>query len=79
MAHFFEYGSGGYTTYNKGLRVDGSAKYSGGGVLTKWTNDHGFYVDGSFRVGAIHDDDEKTKRNENFAHESDWSRENIPF
>ena len=53
---FFEYGSGNYTTHNDGLRGDGSAKYTGGGVLAKWTAAHGLYVEGSLRAGTVHDD-----------------------
>ena len=30
--------------------------YTGGGLLAKWTAAHGFYVEGSFRAGTVHDD-----------------------
>ena len=54
---FFEYGTGNYTTHNDdSQRGDGSAKYTGGGLLAKWTACHGFYVEGSLRAGTIHDD-----------------------
>ena len=54
---FFEYGSGNYTTHaDNGLRGDGSARYTGGGLLAKWTANHGFYVEGSLRAGTVHDD-----------------------
>ncbi|MBR2215801.1 MAG: hypothetical protein IJ849_08610 [Selenomonadaceae bacterium] len=53
---FFEYGQGNYTTHNGNQRGDGSMYYTGGGVLGKWQNNKGFYVDGSLRLGTIHDD-----------------------
>ena len=54
---FFEYGTGNYTTHNDdSQRGDGSARYTGGGLLAKWTANHGFYVEGSFRAGTVHDD-----------------------
>ena len=53
---FFEYGSGNYSTFNGSERGDGSAHYTGGGVLAKWTAKHGFYVEGSLRAGTVHDD-----------------------
>lgn len=54
---FFEYGSGNYTTHAENdLRGDGSARYTGGGVLAKWTARHGMYVEGSLRAGTVHDD-----------------------
>jgi outer membrane autotransporter protein len=31
-------------------------RYTGGGVLAKWTARHGFYVEGSLRAGTVHDD-----------------------
>ncbi|MBP5199158.1 MAG: hypothetical protein J6Z82_00710 [Schwartzia sp.] len=51
---FFEYGNGNYTTHNDDLRGDGSVKYTGGGLLAKWTAKHGLYVEGSLRAGSIH-------------------------
>lgn len=51
---FFEYGTGNYTTHNGDLRGDGSVRYTGGGLLAKWTAKHGFYVEGSLRGGSIH-------------------------
>ena len=54
---FFEYGTGNYTTYtDDSQRGDGSTKYTGGGLLAKWTANHGFYVEGSLRAGTVHDD-----------------------
>jgi len=54
---FFEYGSGNYTTECEDTRRgDGSLRYTGGGVLAKWTDAHGLYVEGSFRAGTVHDD-----------------------
>ena len=53
---FFEYGSGNYTTHENDLRGDGSLRYTGGGVLAKWTASHGLYVEGSLRAGTVHDD-----------------------
>ncbi|MBQ9378053.1 MAG: autotransporter outer membrane beta-barrel domain-containing protein, partial [Schwartzia sp.] len=54
---FFEYGTGSYTTHaDDGTRGDGSAHYTGGGLLAKWTANHGFYVEGSLRAGTIKDD-----------------------
>ena len=54
---FFEYGNGNYTTHNDaGQRGDGSARYTGGGLLAKWTANQGFYVEGSLRAGNVHDD-----------------------
>ena len=53
---FFEYGKGNYATSNNGLRGDGSVDYTGGGLLGKWKKDNGFYVEGSFRAGRVHDD-----------------------
>ena len=51
---FFEYGNGNYTTHNGDLRGDGSVRYTGGGLLAKWTAKHGLYVEGSLRGGNIH-------------------------
>ena len=60
---FFEYGTGNYTTHNDdSQRGDGSARYTGGGLLAKWTANHGFYVEGSFRAGTVHDDARNTLR-----------------
>ncbi len=51
---FFEYGTGNYTTHNGDLRGDGSVRYTGGGLLAKWTAKHGLYVEGSLRAGTVH-------------------------
>ncbi|MBQ8698711.1 MAG: autotransporter outer membrane beta-barrel domain-containing protein, partial [Schwartzia sp.] len=53
---FFEYCTGNYTTRNGAERGDGSVRYTGGGILAKWTAKHGFYVEGSFRAGTVKDD-----------------------
>ncbi|MBP5199024.1 MAG: autotransporter outer membrane beta-barrel domain-containing protein [Schwartzia sp.] len=53
---FLEYGTGNYTTHDGDERGDGSTRYTGGGVLAKWTANHGMYVEGSFRAGSVHDD-----------------------
>ena len=54
---FFEYGSGNYTTFAEGgLRGDGSSRYTGGGLLAKYTTKDSVYVEGSLRAGSIHDD-----------------------
>ena len=54
---FFEYGTGNYTTYAEGgLRGDGSSRYTGGGLLAKYTTKDSVYVEGSLRAGSIHDD-----------------------
>ncbi len=54
---FFEYGTGNYTTHAEGdLRGDGSSRYTGGGLLAKYTANHSVYVEGSLRAGSIHDD-----------------------
>ena len=53
---FFEYGSGNYSTFNGDERGDGSMHYTGGGLLAKWTANHGMYVEGSLRAGSVHDD-----------------------
>uniref|UniRef100_UPI0025D1093F hypothetical protein n=1 Tax=Anaerovibrio sp. TaxID=1872532 RepID=UPI0025D1093F len=53
---FLEYGTGSYTTVNGDERGDGSARYTGGGLLGKWMLNNGTYVEGSLRLGRIHDD-----------------------
>ncbi|MBE6095006.1 MAG: autotransporter outer membrane beta-barrel domain-containing protein [Schwartzia succinivorans] len=54
---FFEYGTGNYTTHaDNGLRGDGSARYTGGGLLAKYTMKNSVYVEGSLRAGSVHDD-----------------------
>ena len=54
---FFEYGTGNYTTHaDNGLRGDGSARYTGGGLLAKYTTKNSVYVEGSLRAGSVHDD-----------------------
>ncbi|ORT98848.1 Outer membrane autotransporter barrel domain protein [Anaerovibrio sp. JC8] len=54
---FFEYGTGNYTTYaDNNMRGDGSTRYTGGGLLAKYTMKNNVYVEGSLRGGSIHDD-----------------------
>ena len=62
---FFEYGTGNYTTHNGDERGDGSTHYTGGGVLAKWTANHGMYVEGSLRAGSVHDDARNVLRDGN--------------
>ncbi len=38
------------------LRGDGSARYTGGGLLAKYTMKNSVYVEGSLRAGSVHDD-----------------------
>ena len=61
---FFEYGTGNYSTFNGDLRGDGSMRYTGGGLLAKWTAAHGLYVEGSLRAGSVHDDARNVLRDE---------------
>ncbi len=74
---FFEYGNGNYTTHNGDERGDGSTRYTGGGLLAKWTAKHGFYVEGSLRGGNIHDDARNVLRdiatNAPYSYETDAS------
>ncbi len=62
---FFEYGSGNYSTFNGDERGDGSMHYTGGGLLAKWTANHGMYVEGSLRAGNVHDDARNVLRDGN--------------
>ena len=62
---FFEYGSGNYSTFNGDERGDGSMHYTGGGLLAKWTANHGMYVEGSLRAGSVHDDARNVLRDGN--------------
>lgn len=52
---FFEYGRGNFTTHSDAGRADGTASYTGGGLLAKWTTPQDIYVEGSFRAGRTHD------------------------
>ena len=52
---FAEYGKGNYRTYNGDNYGSGAAKFAGGGVLGKWQNERGVYVEGSLRMGEVHD------------------------
>ena len=60
---FFEYGKGNYTTHNGDERGDGSTHYTGGGLLAKWQAKTGTYVEGSLRLGTVHDDASNVLRN----------------
>ena len=62
---FFEYGTGNYSTFNGDERGDGSTRYTGGGILGKWKQNNGFYVEGSLRAGSIHDDANNVLRDVN--------------
>ena len=61
---FFEYGTGNFTTHNGDLRGDGSTRYTGGGLLAKWTANHGLYVEGSLRAGRAHGEANNLLRDE---------------
>ncbi|MBR4328351.1 MAG: hypothetical protein IKP71_00685, partial [Candidatus Riflebacteria bacterium] len=54
---FGEYGRGNYTLHMDGVEDAGSGniKYSGGGIMTKFTNKHGIYTEASFRLGRMED------------------------
>ena len=52
---FVEHGWGNFATHNNGLRGDGSAEYTGGGLLAKWKTNNGTYVEGSFRAGTVNE------------------------
>ena len=62
---FFEYGSGNYTTHNGDLRGDGSTRYTGGGLLAKYTAKGGTYVEGSLRAGSVHGETRSVMLDEN--------------
>jgi outer membrane autotransporter protein len=71
---FFEYGTGNYTTYNGDERGDGSTRYTGGGVLGKYTLNNGFYGEMSLRAGSVHDDARNVLRDANgvpYSYETD--------
>jgi hypothetical protein len=55
---FGEYGRGNYTLHMNGIEDagNGNTKYSGGGIMTKFTNKHGVYTEASFRLGRMEDD-----------------------
>jgi hypothetical protein len=55
---FGEYGRGNYTLHMNGVEDAGSGniKYSGGGLMTKFTNKHGVYTEASFRLGRMEND-----------------------
>lgn len=62
---FFEYGNGNYTTHNGDLRGDGSTRYTGGGLLAKYTVKGGAYVEGSLRGGSVHGETRSVMLDEN--------------
>lgn len=62
---FFEYGNGNYTTHNGDLRGDGSTRYTGGGLLAKYTAKGGTYVEGSLRAGSVHGETRSVMLDEN--------------
>ena len=62
---FFEYGNGNYTTHNGDLRGDGSTRYTGGGLLAKWTAKSGTYIEGSLRAGSVHGETRSVMLDEN--------------
>lgn len=62
---FFEYGNGNYTTHNGDLRGDGSTRYTGGGLLAKYTAKGGAYVEGSLRAGSVHGETRSVMLDEN--------------
>ena len=62
---FFEYGSCNYATHNDGLRGDGSTRYTGGGLLAKYTAKGGTYVEGSLRAGSVHGETRSVMLDEN--------------
>ena len=71
---FFEYGTGNYTTHNGDERGDGVARYTGGGLLAKYTRADGVYVEGSLRAGGVHDDARNLLRDDNgvpYSYETD--------
>jgi hypothetical protein len=57
LGAFLEYGSGSYDTNNSfsgaAVKGDGSASYTGGGVLGKFINEDGYYFDFSGRLGQV--------------------------
>ncbi|MBQ3644341.1 MAG: hypothetical protein II961_07055 [Candidatus Riflebacteria bacterium] len=52
---FGEYGRGNYTLHMNGVEDAGSgnSRYTGGGLITKWTNSHNVYTEASFRLGNV--------------------------
>ncbi|MBR4329342.1 MAG: hypothetical protein IKP71_05765 [Candidatus Riflebacteria bacterium] len=52
---FGEYGRGNYTLHMDGVEDAGSgnSRYTGGGLITKWTNSHNVYTEASFRLGNV--------------------------
>jgi hypothetical protein len=52
-----EYGHGNYDSYqDNGITADGKSSYWGIGVITKQTNNNGFYYEGSIRGGRTKSD-----------------------
>lgn len=53
---FVEHGWGNFSTHSDNAhRGDGSVDYTGGGLLGKWTKADGLYVEGSLRIGSMHE------------------------
>ena len=54
---FGEYGRGSYTLHMDGVADAGSGntKYTGGGLMAKFTNKHNVYTEASFRLGRMED------------------------
>ncbi|WP_295159158.1 hypothetical protein [Selenomonas sp. AE3005] len=53
---FIEHGWGNFSTHSDNAqRGDGSVDYTGGGLLGKWTKADGLYVEGSLRIGSMHE------------------------
>ena len=54
---FGEYGRGNYTLHMDGVADAGSGntKYTGGGLMAKFTNKHNVYTEASFRLGRMED------------------------
>lgn len=54
---FFENGNGNYRTYNQFneefFRGDGSIKYNGLGLMSRFEYNNGVYTEGSFRIGRL--------------------------
>ncbi|WP_156031704.1 hypothetical protein [Selenomonas sp. AE3005] len=53
---FIEHGWGNFSTHSDNAqRGDGSVDYTGGGLLGKWMKADGLYVEGSLRIGSMHE------------------------
>ena len=54
-AAFAEHGRGNFTLRSDEGRGDGTSRYTGGGLFTRWENRHNVYVEASLRAGRLHD------------------------